>query len=55
MVHGGRCGKAERSTHAVGREFRTTWGGEPWRIVGIVEDYTVDAPGEARIQWIRSQ
>jgi predicted permease len=32
---------------AVGREFRTTWGGEPYRIVGIVEDYKVDTPGES--------
>ena len=32
---------------AVGREFRTSWGGTPYRIVGIVEDYKVDTPGEA--------
>lgn len=32
---------------AVGREFRTSWGGEPWRIVGVVENYKVDTPGEA--------
>jgi predicted permease len=31
---------------AVGRQFRTTWGGEPYQIVGIVEDYKVDTPGE---------
>jgi predicted permease len=32
---------------AVGREFRRSWGGEPWRIVGVAEDYKVDTPGEA--------
>lgn len=32
---------------AVGQEFRRTWGGEPTRIVGVVEDYKVDTPGEA--------
>ena len=32
---------------AVGSEFRTSRGGEPWRIVGIVQDYKVDTPGEA--------
>jgi predicted permease len=32
---------------AVGREFRRSWGGEPTRIVGVVEDYKVDTPGEA--------
>ena len=32
---------------ALGREFRTSWGGVPRRIVGIVEDYKVDTPGEA--------
>jgi hypothetical protein len=32
---------------AVGREFRTTWGGDPYRIVGVVEDHKVDTPGEA--------
>ncbi|MDH3733013.1 MAG: ABC transporter permease [Gemmatimonadota bacterium] len=32
---------------AVGREFRTSWEGEPYRIVGIVEDYKVDTPGES--------
>ncbi|MDH3272231.1 MAG: ABC transporter permease, partial [Gemmatimonadota bacterium] len=31
----------------VGREFRTSWGGEPWQVVGVVEDYKVDTPGEA--------
>lgn len=32
---------------AVGREFRTSWEGTPYQIVGIVEDYKVDTPGEA--------
>ena len=32
---------------AVGQEFRTSWGGEPVRIVGIVENYKVDTPGES--------
>jgi hypothetical protein len=32
--------------NAVGREFRTDWGGDPYRIVGVVEDYKVDTPGE---------
>lgn len=32
---------------AVGREFRTSWAGEPYQIVGVVEDYKVDTPGEA--------
>jgi predicted permease len=32
---------------AVGREFRTARGGEPYRVVGIVQDYRVDTPGEA--------
>ena len=32
---------------AVGREFRISWGGEPYRIVGVVEDYKVNTPGES--------
>jgi predicted permease len=32
---------------AVGREFRLRWGGEPWRVVGVVADYKTDTPGEA--------
>ena len=31
----------------LGREFRTSWEGEPYRIVGVVEDHKVDTPGEA--------
>lgn len=34
-------------TDAVGREFRTSWEGEPWRVVGVVEDHRVNTPGEA--------
>lgn len=32
---------------AVGREFRTSWEGSPYRIVGVVEDHKVDTPGES--------
>jgi predicted permease len=32
---------------AVGREFRMSRGGESYRVVGIVQDYKVDTPGEA--------
>ena len=32
--------------NALGREFRTSWQGDPFTIVGIVEDYKVDTPGE---------
>ncbi|TML20215.1 MAG: FtsX-like permease family protein, partial [Actinobacteria bacterium] len=32
---------------AVGKEFRTRWGDEPYRIVGVVSDYKVVTPGEA--------
>jgi hypothetical protein len=31
---------------ALGQEFRTSWDGQPYEIVGIVEDYRVDTPGE---------
>jgi predicted permease len=31
----------------LGREFRTARGGEPYRVVGVVQDYKVDTPGEA--------
>jgi predicted permease len=31
---------------AVGREFRTAREGEPYRVVGVVQDYRVDTPGE---------
>ena len=33
--------------NAVGKEFRTWWGTEPYRIVGVVDDHKVDTPGEA--------
>ncbi|HEX7123069.1 MAG TPA: ABC transporter permease [Gemmatimonadaceae bacterium] len=32
---------------AVGREFRLRWDGEPYQIIGVVEDYKVDTPGES--------
>jgi predicted permease len=31
---------------ALGREFRLAWGGDPYRVVGVVQDYRVDTPGE---------
>ena len=31
---------------AVGQEFRTSWDGTPFQIIGIVEDHRVDTPGE---------
>lgn len=31
----------------VGESFRTSWEGEPWRIIGVVRDYRVDTPGES--------
>lgn len=34
-------------TDAVGREFRTSREGEPYRVVGVVADYRVDTPGES--------
>jgi predicted permease len=33
--------------NVIGKEFRTSWDGTPLRIVGVVEDYKVDTPGEA--------
>jgi predicted permease len=35
-----------RPEDAVGREFRTRWGAEPTRVIGVVADYKVDTPGE---------
>ncbi len=32
---------------ALGREFRTSWEGTPYVIVGVVEDYKVNTPGES--------
>lgn len=32
---------------AVGREFRTSFGGDPYRIIGVAADYKVNTPGEA--------
>lgn len=31
---------------ALSREFRVREGGEPYRVIGVVEDYRVDTPGE---------
>ncbi|MEQ9568701.1 MAG: FtsX-like permease family protein, partial [Longimicrobiales bacterium] len=36
----------------IGQSFRTSWEGEPWQIVGVVEDYRVDTPGEAPKDYI---
>jgi predicted permease len=33
--------------NVLGREFRLSWEGQPYQIVGIVADYKVDTPGEA--------
>ncbi len=33
-------------SNAVGREFRTQWGDEPYRVIGVSADYKVDTPGE---------
>ena len=35
-----------RPEDAVGREFRTRWGGDPVRVIGVVADYKVNTPGE---------
>jgi predicted permease len=32
--------------YAIGREIRLRWGGDAWRVVGVVADYKVDTPGE---------
>ena len=39
-------------SEAVGQEFRTAREGEPYRIVGVVENYTVNAPGEAPVPYL---
>jgi hypothetical protein len=31
---------------AVGRDFRTSFDGEPWQIIGVMADYKVNTPGE---------
>lgn len=38
--------------NGVGQSFRTSWEGEPWQIVGVVEDYRVDTPGESPKDYI---
>jgi hypothetical protein len=40
------------ASSALGREFRTRWGGDPYTIVGVVADYKVDTPGESPKQYI---
>lgn len=35
-----------RPEDAVGREFRTRWGAQPFQVIGVVTDYKVDTPGE---------
>ena len=32
---------------ALGKELRTRWGAEPYRVIGVVDDYKVVTPGEA--------
>jgi len=32
--------------NALGQEFRLSWDGDPYSIVGVVQDYRVDTPGE---------
>ncbi len=34
------------NTNAVGQQFRTRWDADPHEIIGIVEDYRVNTPGE---------
>jgi predicted permease len=41
-----------RPDDAIGKEFRTRWAGDPWRIVGVVADYKVDTPGESPKSYI---
>ena len=36
----------------VGREFRTSWDGEPFQIVGVAADYKVNTPGESPMPYI---
>jgi predicted permease len=36
----------------IGQEFRSGWEGEPRRIVGVVQDYKVDTPGESPTPYI---
>jgi len=34
------------NTNAVGQQFRTSWEADPHEIIGVVEDYRVNTPGE---------
>ncbi|MGH7676827.1 MAG: ABC transporter permease [Gemmatimonadaceae bacterium] len=36
-----------RPAAALGREFRLRWGAEPHTVIGVVEDYKVNTPGES--------
>ncbi len=36
----------------LGRSFRLSWEGRPYRVVGVVEDHRVDTPGEAPKSYI---
>src|SRR5213075_2733417 len=36
-----------RPDDAVGREFRLRWGDEPYRVVGVVNNYKTLTPGES--------
>ena len=37
---------------AVGREIRLRWGGQLYRVVGVVENYKVNTPGESSTSYI---
>jgi macrolide transport system ATP-binding/permease protein len=37
---------------ALGRDFRLRFDGEPWRVIGVVDDYKVDTPGESPKSYI---
>ena len=37
---------------AVGKSFRTSWEGQPVEIVGVVEDYKVNSPGESPTPYV---
>ena len=38
--------------NALSREFRIREGGEPYQVIGVVEDYKVDTPGESPKRYI---
>ena len=41
-----------RPENALGRELRIREGGEPYQVIGVVEDYKVDTPGEQPKRYI---